>query len=295
MAIAAVREPAASRPQYAIDAEDVEYLRHGDKPLLLRLYRPRGSGPFPMLVEIHGGAWCNGDRLSNNAQNEALAKSGIVVAALDFRMPPQAGYPHTMADIHYAIRWLKGRAASVHGNAGRVGLIGNSSGGHLAMLLAMRPTDARYAAITSTGQADSRVGCVVMCWPVIDPLGRYNYARELQAAGASRPESIDRVIPLHIQFWGDEKAMAEGNPVMALERGEPAVLPPVLCLQGTKDQMHPRPHLDRFIEQYRKRGGSLELALYEGEGEGFFARNPQSPNTAKGIEQIIDWVHARLA
>ena len=39
----------------ALDVEDVEYLRHGGKPLLARLFTPRGQGPFPLLVELHGG------------------------------------------------------------------------------------------------------------------------------------------------------------------------------------------------------------------------------------------------
>ena len=44
------------------DVEDIEYLRHGDKPLLARVYKPKGEGPFPALVECHGGAWCLSDR-----------------------------------------------------------------------------------------------------------------------------------------------------------------------------------------------------------------------------------------
>lgn len=95
---------------YDIDKEDVEYVRHGDKPLLARLFKPRGPGPFPLIVELHGGAWCRGDRLNDAAINEPLAKSGVVVAALDFRMPPEAPYPASLADINYAIRWLKTRA-----------------------------------------------------------------------------------------------------------------------------------------------------------------------------------------
>src|SRR5260370_25950697 len=43
---------------HQFDVEDIEYLRHGDKPLLARVFRPRGEGPFPALVECHGGAWC---------------------------------------------------------------------------------------------------------------------------------------------------------------------------------------------------------------------------------------------
>src|SRR3989442_2522578 len=64
---------------YDIHVEDVEYVRHGDKPLLARLFKPRGSGPFPLVVQLHGGAWCRGDRLNDTAINEPLAKSGVVV------------------------------------------------------------------------------------------------------------------------------------------------------------------------------------------------------------------------
>ena len=79
---------AAKNFEFEIDVEDVEYLRHGDQPLLARLFKPRGTGPFPAVVELHGGAWCLGDRLQDTAINERLARNGILVAALDFRVPP---------------------------------------------------------------------------------------------------------------------------------------------------------------------------------------------------------------
>src|SRR5688572_17086430 len=105
-----------------IAVEDIEYLRHGSGPLLVRIFRPRAGGPFPMIVDLDGGAWCRGDRLNDTPINEALARSGVVVAALDFRMPPLAAYPASLADIHYGIRWLKTRAASLGGRADRVGV-----------------------------------------------------------------------------------------------------------------------------------------------------------------------------
>jgi acetyl esterase/lipase len=49
---------------YALDVDDVEYVRHGNRPLLARLFKPRGTGPFPLIIELHGGAWCRGDRLN---------------------------------------------------------------------------------------------------------------------------------------------------------------------------------------------------------------------------------------
>ena len=108
---------AASKPsgraRARVHRRDVEYLSHGGSPLLLRLFKPKGAGPFPLMIDLHGGAWCSQDRTSDAMFNEALAKSGVVVAALDWRMPPIAGYPASLADINYATRWLKARAGEL--------------------------------------------------------------------------------------------------------------------------------------------------------------------------------------
>src|SRR6188508_1612839 len=132
---------------YEFKVEDVEYVRHGDTPQLARLYRPQGRGPFPIMVELHGGAWCRQDRLADKLIHESLARSGVVVASLDFRQPPAAPYPASFQDIHYGIRWLKARATELGSRPDMVGSMGNSSGGHQAMLLGMRPFDARYGAL----------------------------------------------------------------------------------------------------------------------------------------------------
>ena len=282
---------------HQVDVDDVEYLRHGDKPLLARLFKPRGPGPFPLIVELHGGAWCLGGRLNDTVINDAVAKSGVVVAALDFRMPPDAPYPASLADINYAVRWLKTRAAELGSHADRVGILGTSSGAHQAMLAAMRPRDPRYAALplpVGSATVDAGVRCVVMCWPVIDPLARYQYARKLKAGGKPYPDVVDRVLPCHDLYWQTEAAMAEGNPVLALERGERVELPAVLYVQGTRDVAHPRPDLDRFVTQYRKAGGQVELELFDDEAEGFIIRNSASPAAGQAIEKIIEFVHKQL-
>src|ERR671936_413999 len=91
--------------RFGVDARDIEYRRHDGAPLLARLYRPKGDGPFPAVVDVHGGAWASGDRLNNSPLDEALAKSGIVVLAIDFRMPPRYRYPASIADVNLATRW----------------------------------------------------------------------------------------------------------------------------------------------------------------------------------------------
>jgi len=294
-ASSAVSKPNLARNAHTFSVDDVEYLNHGGSPLLLRLFVPNGAGPFPLMVDVHGGAWCNQDRTGDTMFNEALAESGVVVAALDFRMPPVAGYPASLSDINYAVRWLKARAGALKTRADRVGMIGISSGGHQAMLTALRPREERYAAIPLVGHSDldATLAAVVMVWPVIDPLARFHHAKRLQAAGGKYPEQIDRVIPLHTKYWGTEEAMEEGNPVGILDRGEAIATPPVLYVQGANDIVHPRADLERFVASYRRRGGEVDLALYEGEGEGFI-RNPASKAAPLALQRIIDFVHAHL-
>lgn len=278
---------------YEVDVEDVEYLRHADTPLLARLYKPRGEGPFPIVIDLHGGAWCKKDRTSDAGTDEPLAKSGVVVIALDFRMPPDGRYPASLQDINYAIRWAKSRAADLNADAGRVAILGVSSGGHQAMLAAMRPRDSRYAALPLAGASDASVRAVILCWPVIDPLGRYEYAKANREGNLAKQAA--EWLVCHDRFWAGEAEMAEGNPTRALERGEKTELPPVLYLQGTADVAHPVTNRDRFVELYRKAGGRVDLHLFADVGEAFITNDPTSVQAREALEKIVDFVHRELA
>ena len=257
---------------YDVEIADVEYLRHGDTPLLARLFKPQGSGPFPIMIELHGGAWVRGNRLNGDTANEALAKTGVIVAALDFRT--QAPYPASLADIHYAIRWCKTQTAAWNGLPDRIGAMGTSSGAHQAMLLGMRPDDPRYSALSSpagAAEVDATLDCVIMVSPVIDPLGRYLYAKGLRQDCTPPPGMGERTPPMHEQYWQTEEAMAEGAPARILARGEKTVLPPTLTLRRSHEDAHPRPDFDEFIDQYRKAGGEIAVTIFEEEGEGLLS------------------------
>src|ERR1044072_1972928 len=125
---------------YEITVKDVEYQRVGGRPMLARVYRPEGAGPFPTFLEVHGGAWVNHDRTNDVKLHEALATRGVLVVSVDFRQPPEAGYPASMCDLNLATRWLKVHAPEF-GGLTKVGAGGISSGGHQSLLSGMRPHD----------------------------------------------------------------------------------------------------------------------------------------------------------
>ena len=278
---------------YNVDISDVEYLNHGGAPLLAKLFKPQASGPFPIMLELHGGAWVRGGRENGDAANEALAKTGVIVAALDFRT--QERYPASVADIHYAVRWAKSQAASWNGIPDSVGAMGTSSGAHQAMLLGMRPNDSRYAALPSPAgsSADGTLACVIMVSPVIDPLGRYLYAKGLRS-DCTPPEGMgERTPPMHEQYWGTEEAMAEGAPARILAAGEKTELPPTLALRRSYEAAHPRPDFDEFIDQYRKAGGPIDLTIFEGEGEGLLS-DLSSDVGKQTLEEMGAFIHKHI-
>ena len=251
--------------------EDVEYLRHGDRALTLRLYKPRGNGPFPAVIDLHGGAWGKGTLDECQGRDEVLAKAGLLVAALEFRQG-EDGYPTALVDINYAIRWLKAHARELRTRPDLIGIAGSSSGGHLAMLAAMRPGDPRYASVglpAGSPAVDATVRSVAMAWPVINPLSRYRNALRKRAKGTAWVGDIPE---RQGSFWKNDENMTDGNPVLMLERGEKVMMPPALWVQGQPDPVHdyrdPESPValnepERFAASYRKAGGRIEMIYIE--------------------------------
>jgi acetyl esterase len=270
--------------RFQVETRDLEYQRHDAAPLLARLYRPVGSGPFPALIDVHGGAWASGDRLNNAPLDEALAKSGIVVLAIDFRMPPEWRYPHSIADINLATRWLKTHAPEFGGRRELVGGLGTSSGAHQLLLSVLKPADPRYAALplAEAPAEDARLPYIVLCWPISDPLARYRMVREKGNA---------RLVESHDAYWASEAEMEEGNPQLILERGQGATaLPPAIVVQGLADDNVTPDMADRFAAAYRARGGRLDLHKFDGQPHTFIPRNPASEASARATEKIRDFV-----
>ena len=222
--------------------------------LAVRIYQPEGAGPFPGLVDVHGGVWTNGDRSANEVMDRALAESGMVVAAVDFRQSPDHPYPAQVADVNLATRWLKAHAAEFNADPDTVGGIAGSSGGHTVLLSAMRPNHPAYSYIDLPGSdADATMKYLLLGWPIVDPYARYRFVQEM---------GNDRIIGLSEAYFRTTDAMKEGSPGQILQRGEEAVLPPTLIVQGTADNNLPVPVTEQFAVDYRKAGGDLELEMF---------------------------------
>jgi acetyl esterase len=271
--------------QYETKVWDVEYRRDPARNLLARIYQPQGGGPFPVLLDLHGGAWNDQDRTANAPMDERLAASGILVVAIDLRRAKEAPYPASVSDANYGVRWLKSRAREWNGDPQTIGALGSSSGGHEIELCAMRPRDPRYNAhpLPEAPQLDATLTYVVVRSPVSDPFARYQQAERRQ---------WKEMIQFSKNYFNPWETIFEGNPQLILERGEPVTLPPMFVLQGELDDNVLPAVQEKFVATYRKAGGEIDYELFLGAEHRWVAK--PGPQTDRAIEMIKSFIARQL-
>jgi acetyl esterase len=271
--------------RHEIKIWDVELRRDPARTLMARIYQPQGEGPFPALLDLHGGAWNNQDRTANAPMDKRLAASGILVVAIDLRLAPEAPYPASVVDANYGIRWLKAKAREWNGDPATVGALGSSSGGHVIELCALRPHDARYNAhpLAQAPDIDATLTYVATRSPVSDPLARFQQAEKMQ-----RAEMIQNT-RIYFTPW---ETIFDGNPQQILERGEAVSLPPLLIMQGELDDNVLPAIQQRFAGAFRAAGGECELEIFPG-CEHMWVKNP-GPQTDRAIETVKAFIARQL-
>ncbi|MEX2599881.1 MAG: alpha/beta hydrolase [Dehalococcoidia bacterium] len=272
--------------QYEIAVSDVEMRHDGETSWLARIYQPRGKGPFPILLDIHGGAWHSQDRLFDEPFLTPLAASGLLVVAVDFRLAPAHPYPAQVTDVNHAIRWVKAHASEWNGDPSTLGAVGTSSGGHTALLNSMRPKDPRYTAwpLPEAPDVDAGLRYVILNSAVIDPYARYLYAQR---------DGIDRLVMATENYFPNEPDMHEGNPQEILDRGEPVELVPVQIIHGTADLNVPDEIPERFVETYRAAGGHIEIEIFPGMRHVFI--RDSGPEPERAVEAIKRFIARQLS
>lgn len=271
--------------RYDLWVYDLEYLRVEGESLQVRIYEPQGTGPFPLLVDVHAGVWGLLDRTHSASLDKVIAAGGAVVAAVDYRLAPRHPYPASVADVNYATRWLRVHARDFHADPGSLGAIGASAGGHLLMLSAMQPHDPRYAAIplAASAQVDATVDYAILLSPILDPYARYLFAQQ-----TGRTD----LVKLTDAYFLTVQAMQEGNPQNLLAKGLRLSLPPTLLLQGTVDTNVTPEMQERFATAYRASGGTIDLEIFANAPH-IFALSP-GPATDRANQLATAFVAAQV-
>jgi acetyl esterase len=282
-AAAPAYDPAA---KFELDVKEVEFRRNGaGRMLMARIYQPKGPGPFPTVLDLHGGAWNAKDRHAEEPMDRALAASGLLVVAIDMTLAPEAPYPACVQDANYGVRWLKQNAATWNGDAAKLGVYGSSSGGHVAELLGLRPRDARYNAIplAAAPNVDASVAWVATRSPISDTFARYQNAESRHRENMIKNNKV---------FFNPWETIHEANPREILEREEKVTLLPLLVMQGALDDNVLPAAQENFVKIYKAAGGSCEYHLFENSVHEWVAE--PGPQTDKARETVKAFIARQL-
>jgi acetyl esterase len=272
--------------KFEIKVSEVEFRKTAaGRQLMARIYQPSGPGPFPAMLDLHGGAWNGKDRKAEEPMDRAIASSGVLVVAIDLTLAPEAPYPACVQDANYGVRWLKSKAASWNGDGSRIGIYGSSSGGHVAELLGMRPRDPRYNAIPlpSAPKVDATVAFVATRSPISNTLARYQNAVD---------KKRDSMIQNNQTFFKPWDTISESNPQEILDRHEKVTLVPLLIMQGALDDNVLPPVQEKFAKTYTAAGGHCEFHVFENSEHEWVAK--EGPQTDRARQMVKDFIARQL-
>lgn len=260
-----VPDPSTGGTRYA----DVEYARvMGYRPLRMDLVLPAtASGPVPVVVWIHGGAWLFGSRLHGAVTEpacRALVDRGLAVALVEYRLSGEARFPACLHDVKAAVRWLRRFGPSVGVDGEAIGVWGESAGGHLAAFVAMNGADERLDGTVGVTGCSSNVAAAVAWYPGTDFL----------AMGPDGTGWPDPTTPEALLIGGPTRERRQdaafASPVNHVHPGAA----PILLVHGLQDDLIPPQQSALLHEALQAVGDTSELEWIEGAGHVFFGVDP---------------------
>jgi len=266
---------AATATGAATFQSDLEYGKAAGENLRLDACVPDGAGPFAAVILVHGGAWNAGDKSGGPSKgymapmHEPLTRAGLAWFSINYRLAPKHRYPACIEDVETAIRWVKAHAAEFHVDPNRIALSGESAGGHLVALAAVRANDA------------TRVAAVVPFYGPFDLVGRLQPGDALSANMQA--------------LFGSEKfdgptatLMHEASPIEHVKPG----LPPFLLVHGSADtRVDHRQSVD-FQAALRKAGVPCDLITVQG---GTHGMKGWADLGSDYQAQVVAWLQRTLA
>ena len=208
-------------------------------PLTLDVYRPQKVGRFPVIVQIHGGSWQHGEPGDHSDFAEWLTNSGYVVFSIDYRRAPETRWPGQLADVDSALAWINAHSNEYEADTTRIVLLGQSAGGHLALLAAYsKQRPGVRGVISYYGPID--LAAAYRNPPRPDPIG----VRDIEEAFIGGPPD---------KFPAE---YADASPMSYASADRARSLPPTLLIYGGRDNVVEAKYARLFAEKLNESGTS---------------------------------------
>lgn len=253
---------------------DIEYASVAGERLKLDVYVPEGTGPFPAVILVHGGGWTSGDKSGGPKKaliapmETPLERAGFAWISINYRLAPKHRYPACIDDVETAIRWVKSHAGQYRFDPERIALAGESAGGHLVALAAVRANES------------TRLAAVVPFYGVFDLAARVKSSEPLPAnyVALFGRDSMDEPM---------RALLRDASPLTHVKPG----LPPFLLVHGTADKRVAFEQSTTMQTRLRAAGVACELLAINEGGHGMAGWNTLAPDYQ---ERVVDWLKQTL-
>ncbi|WP_414664395.1 alpha/beta hydrolase fold domain-containing protein [Horticoccus sp. 23ND18S-11] len=254
---------------------DIEYGQAAGESLRLDASIPAGNGPFAAVILVHGGGWTGGDKSGGPRKgymapmHEPLEQAGLAWFSINYRLAPKHPFPACIDDVMTAIRWVKAHATEYRIDPSRIALAGESAGGHLVALAAIR------------ADADTRVAAIVPFY------GRFDLIDDL-APGAALRSNYVALFGRKTLDAAARAAMHTASPLHQVRAG----LPPFLLVHGTGDTTVPYQQSILLQAKLRENHVPCDLIPIKGGVHGMISWDTVAPDYK---HQVTAWLVRTLA
>lgn len=263
----------AGEPERVAQVEDRVIPGLGGAPLTVRIYTPEGgTSPRPAFLYFHGGGWVIGDLDTHDNNCRALARrSGAVGIAVDYRLSPEAKFPAAIDDCFAATKWVAANAAKLGIDPTRISVAGDSAGGNMATVVAMKCRD----------EGGPKLALQALVYPVTD-------SKNVDT-GSRKEFADDHFLTAASMIWFTNQYLAKpedavhphASPLLAENlKG----LPPALVITAECDPL--RDEGEAYAERLKQSGVSVICTRYPGMIHAFFSMLGAIPESQQAVDQV---------
>jgi acetyl esterase len=234
---------------------------------------PKGNGPHPVVVYLHGGGWIGGSSKTHRKLGMQFAEAGYLTINVDYRLAPEHPFPAGLEDCLFAVKWTGENAKRWNGDVSRLAVGGDSAGGNLTAATLTTLAAEKYA-----GPAKPKAALLIY--------GVYDFPATMKREKAG---SIDGMVKAYA--GAGYPTILEDPRVSPLRAVKPGALPPSFVICGTADPLLPETH--SMADALKRADIRHEIVILEDMPHGFLQFNVLS-GCKQGLDQMFDFLRRTI-
>jgi alpha-L-fucosidase 2 len=247
--------------------------------LTMDYYAPKGPGPHPVAIIIHGGGWTTGTSKNGSEAYCAdfLAPAGYAVFSINYRLAPKYPYPYMVQDVERAIRFVRHNAKRWDADPKHIAIVGGSAGGYLSNIVGLRDTAGDPKAADPVERESAHVQAVVSLFAPSD------------LTALKMNDRIQALTHEVVAKKGEHEGLREASPITYVSKNAP----PFLFVHGNHDESVPFTESTNLQDALKKAGVRADLITIPNGLHGTWTW-PSLPGVPDWEHQMTQWLNEVL-